>query len=190
VSPAPRYNNELLVFSAKVIFKDWFRTSPGRNKKGGGFFFPVWGNLSMTMWKKTQTIPAPSSPEPVLPHKLTINHTHKIQPNQKDDISSMCEALLSLPIAQTRLERSQAGNPSRPALLRKTGATKPSSACPAQPQPFAAAPARFGGSSNLHVPLAGSNAARGKLGRARNCLAAIWLHRAAKGLSKLSSIMP
>lgn len=30
-------------------------------------FFPARGNLSMTMWKQTQTIPAPSLPEPVLP---------------------------------------------------------------------------------------------------------------------------
>lgn len=77
MSPAPCYNNELLVFSAKVIFKDWFWTSPARNKKGGGIFSSV--GESEHNHAETNTnysgsfLARTSSPSP-----LTINHKQKI----------------------------------------------------------------------------------------------------------------
>lgn len=67
VSPAPCYNNELLVCSA---IRSSSRTGfglPLEEARKEAFFLPAWGNLSMTMWKQTQSILAPSLPEPVLP---------------------------------------------------------------------------------------------------------------------------
>lgn len=87
----------------------------------------------------------------------------------------MCEALLSLPIAQVGLERSQAGDPSH----SQNRSTKPHSGCPTQPQPFAAAPAHSSSSSNLHVPLAELSAVRGGLEIAGDILAVIQLYRTA-----------
>lgn len=95
----------------------------------------------------------------------------------------MCEALLSLPTAQMGLKRSQAGDPSHP----QNRSTKPHSGCPMQPQPFAAAPACSGGSSNLHVHLADLSTARGQLETVRDFFSVIQLYRTAHRLSKLSS---
>ncbi|KAK4830930.1 hypothetical protein QYF61_014303, partial [Mycteria americana] len=72
-------------------------------------------------------------------------------------------------IAQTRLERSQEGDPAR--LPPQNRSTKPRSGCPTQPQPFAATPALFGGSSNLHIAFADLSGARGELETARDFLA-------------------
>lgn len=99
----------------------------------------------------------------------------------------MREAFLSLQIAQTRLERSQAGDPSCPPPQNRS--TKPCSGCPMQPQPFAVTPARLGSSSNLHTALSDLSAARGKLETAKDFLAVIWVYRMAHRLSKLSGIL-
>lgn len=67
VSPSPCYNNELLVFSA---IRSSSRTGfglPLEEARKEADFLPAWGDLSMTMWKQTQSILAPSLPEAVLP---------------------------------------------------------------------------------------------------------------------------
>lgn len=98
----------------------------------------------------------------------------------------MCEAFLSLQITQMRLEGSQGGDPSHPPPQSRS--TKPRSGRPMQLQPFAAAPALFGCSLNVHIPFADLSIARGELETARGFPTAIRLYRTAHRLSELSSI--
>lgn len=67
VSLAPCYNNELLVFSAVRSSSRTGFGLPLEEARKEADFLSAWGHLSMTMWKQTQSIPAPSLPEPVLP---------------------------------------------------------------------------------------------------------------------------
>lgn len=90
MSPAPCCNNELLVFSAiRSSSRTGFRL-PLEEARKEADFLPAWGNLSMTMWKQTQSVRAPSFPEPVLPCNQSFITRTKKYSSQKDT-SSTCE---------------------------------------------------------------------------------------------------
>lgn len=140
----------------------------------------------MTTWKQTQTILAPSLPESVLPRNTPL--ITRTRNNQIKRTTFPTCVKLHFPYKRDLRGHRQAihlGPPS--SSKQKHGITLGRSA---QPQPFPAAAARVSSSSsNLHAPFAGLRAARGELQRARNLLAVIRLHRTAKRLLKLSSIL-